>query len=201
MTLKLITPPANEPMSLAEAKVHLRVDADLTQEDALITAFIKAAREHAEHITQRVFMPAVYEQVLDEFPASHICLDTAPVQSIQSVQYVDSLGDTLTVLGSEYLLDDAREPSWCLLGAGAAWPSAYGANSVRVRFVAGYAPLAADAATARAAVPESAKAWMRLAIGTMWRNRETFVQGPMAASIPDSYVDRLLDPLRLWGPT
>lgn len=49
--LKLITAPAAEPITLAEAKLHAR--ADTSAYDSLITALIVAAREECEHITGR----------------------------------------------------------------------------------------------------------------------------------------------------
>ena len=51
MPLQLVTPPAEEPVSLSDAKLHLRVD--FTDDDALILAFIVAARQHSEMLTRR----------------------------------------------------------------------------------------------------------------------------------------------------
>ena len=54
MPLQLVTPPAEEPVSLAEARLHLRVD--FTDDDALITSLIAAARQAAETLTGRQFV-------------------------------------------------------------------------------------------------------------------------------------------------
>ncbi len=56
MPMQLITPAAAEPVSLAEAKLHLRVDFD--EDDALIQALISAARQAAETLTQRQLVTA-----------------------------------------------------------------------------------------------------------------------------------------------
>ena len=66
MPLQLVTPPAEEPVSLAEAKLHLRVD--FPNEDALITALIAAARQAAETLTGRQLVTARWKLVLDSFP-------------------------------------------------------------------------------------------------------------------------------------
>ncbi|MBF5006003.1 head-tail connector protein [Diaphorobacter caeni] len=45
------SPPSAEPITLAEAKTQIRVDAEQIDEDGLIQAFISAAREFAETFT------------------------------------------------------------------------------------------------------------------------------------------------------
>jgi len=62
MPLQLVTPPVDEPVTLAEAKLHLRVDFD--EDDALILALISAARQAAEAIT------AVHHCPLENGPGS-----------------------------------------------------------------------------------------------------------------------------------
>ena len=68
MTLKLITAPAAEPVLLADAKLHLRVDH--IADDDLITSLITAAREAAEHLTGRALITQTWERVLGAFPSS-----------------------------------------------------------------------------------------------------------------------------------
>ena len=62
----LVTAPAAEPLTLAEAKLHLRVDD--TADDALIGALITAARQHAEHDTRRALVTQTWKLALDASP-------------------------------------------------------------------------------------------------------------------------------------
>jgi len=70
MSLTIVTPPAEEPVTLTEAKNHLRVD--LSDDDSLISALIVAAREHAEAITRRAFITQTLKLSLDAFPATTV---------------------------------------------------------------------------------------------------------------------------------
>lgn len=191
MTLKLITGPAAEPITLTEAKLHLRVEH--TVDDDLITALIQAAREQAEHLTGRSLITQTWAQVLDAFPAAEIELGRPPVASITSITYVDPNGDTQTMSSSDYSLDSTTTPGYVLPAATlAAWPNTLDtANAVTVTFVSGYG----DAAD----VPAAVKAWMKLHIGTLYKQREGIAAGVSVASLPDMFVDRLLDPFRVWG--
>lgn len=191
MTLRLITGPAAEPLSLAEAKLHLRVDS--SDEDALITACIVAARQQAEHITGRSLVTQTWERVLDGFPAAEIELGVPPVQSIASIVYADATGATQTLSSAAYVLDDVRVPGWVLPAAGTSWPAtADGINTVRVRFVAGYGNAAA--------VPEGIKAWMRLHVGALYENREAVITAPgvVSSALAGGFADGLLDPYRVY---
>lgn len=58
--LRIKTAATTEPVTLAEAKVHLRVDLDSTAEDALIGTLISAAREAVEQITGQALAVATY---------------------------------------------------------------------------------------------------------------------------------------------
>lgn len=183
MAYKIITPPSEEPVSLAEAKDHCRVDG--SDEDMLITALITAARESAEHETGRALCTQTRELVLDEFPEAFV-LRGAPVQSVVSIKYIDSAGVEQTLDPADYILDKDSEPGFAVAGYGKAWPETYAMiNAVRVRYVCGYG-VASD-------VPASIKAWMLLAIGTLYAQRETMVVG-QSSSLPDRFWHRLLDP-------
>ncbi len=96
----LVTAPTAEPVSLAEAKLHLRVDDNA--DDVLIGALITAARQHAEHDTRRALVTQTWKLVLDAFPESVITLDRAPVSAVVSVVYTDPDGVSQTLAPGGY---------------------------------------------------------------------------------------------------
>lgn len=204
MFLASISPPATEPITLAEAKAHLRVD--LTDDDALITALIVAARQYAESETGRSLITQSWRLVLDGFhggrgpgtagpipsllPGNAILLDQAPVQSITSIQYLDTGGVWQTLPESEWVAELQSAPARITPAFGKTWPAALPQiGSVKVEFVAGYGEAAA--------VPQGIKIWMLLRLAALYENREevsAMRQGKIEA-LP--YVDRLLDAYRV----
>lgn len=187
MPSKLITAPTAEPITLAEAKAHLRVDS--TDEDALITALIVAARQGAETATGRALLPQTWELALDEF-ATEVRLSRAPVSAVDSVKYVDTDGVLQVLDPAAYLLDSHSEPARLTAQFGASWPATRSqANAVLIRYVAGYANAAA--------VPQEIKQWMLLRIGMLYENRESVAAGVSLAEMP--FVDCLLDAYRIWS--
>jgi len=188
MALIRIAAPASEPLALADAKAHCRVDHN--DDDALITALIVAAREQAEHETGRALVTQTWELVHDTFPEAFV-LRKAPIASVTSVKYLDpATGAEQTLDPADTLLDKDSEPGYLVPAYGKAWPTARAVpNAVRCRYVCGYGNAAA--------VPQAIKQWMLLAIGTMYAQRETFASGTVA-NLPDRFWGSLLDPYRLY---
>ncbi len=190
MALKLVTPPATEPVTLVEAKVHLRVDA--VSEDALITSLITAAREYAETVTWRALITQTWKFYCDDWPVGdEILLPNAPLQSVASVKYKDTAGIQTTWGVSNYIVDTDSEPGRVVLGYGLSWPSVtlYPANPIEIEFTAGYG--------VAAAVPASIKQAMLLLIGHLYENREATAAGQTITEVPFA-VKALLSPLRVW---
>lgn len=187
--LKLITAPIFEPVTLAEAKLHCRIDG--TDDDTLVTSLIVAARQAAENRTGRVLITQTWELQLDAFEAE-IELPNPPTQSVVSVKYLDTAGADQTLAGTEYLLDATSEPGLLVPAYGKTWPSTYAVpNAVKVQYKAGYGDAAAS-------VPHGVKQWMLLAIGTWYANREAMVSGALTSrDLPSTFFDALLDPYRI----
>lgn len=187
MGLTLIDPPAEEPVSLAEAKAHCRVDADVTDDDVLITALIVAARRRAEQITARALVTQRWRLSLNRFPADSLDLPLPPLVSVQSITYLDQAGARQPFDASDFdvITDELVGrvvPAW-----GKSWPACrVVAGSVLIEFTAGY-----GAATA---VPQDIKHWVLLTVGTLYAQREALVTGTIVAEIPRAFCDGLLDP-------
>ena len=71
MSAILLNAPASEPVSLAEAKLFLRVEHD--DDDDLIAALIAAARVQVEAQTRRALITQTWRLVRDVWPAGGCC--------------------------------------------------------------------------------------------------------------------------------
>ncbi len=132
MTLTVKTPPADEPVSLEDAKDHLRVDTSAS--DAQIAAQIQAARERAERYLGRSLVTQTLELRLDAFP-SVIDLPRPPIQSVDLIEYIDPDVDTQTL--GQFTVD--REGARIIPAAGNDWPRTLATvNAVTVEYTAGY---------------------------------------------------------------
>ena len=190
--LTVSTPPATEPVSVGEAKTHLRVEQTAIDDDGYIAGLIRAAREHVESYTRRAIINTTYALTLDGFPADGVIrLPRNPVSSITSVAYVDYEGNSQTVSASLYRLDETSLVARLTPAYGEAWPSAqFTTKAVTITFVAGYGVSDSD-------VPESIKHAIKLMIGTYFDPvRETVVMGDSPSEVPQS-AQFLLGPYRI----
>ncbi len=147
MSLELITPPAIEPVTLDEAKAHLKVDT--TDDDALITRLISASRARAEWHTGRAFVTQRWIQWLDRWPICDVVeLEPAPVQSVTSV-IAYAPDDTATVLDpATYQVDAASSPPRLTWKANVFPPANLRTmNAFAIDFTAGYGDAATDVPT------------------------------------------------------
>lgn len=170
MGLVLTVPPEAEPVTLMEAKQHLRVED--TDEDAFITSLITTAREYCEAVQNRAYMTQTWELWLDDWPdKAYIAIPKPPLQEIVSVKYFDTSGKEYVFPESEYIIDNKNQPGGLALAYGKGWPSATlrPANGICVTFTAGYKT--ADE------VPARVKQAILLLVGHWYENREAALTG------------------------
>lgn len=213
MPTVLVIAPIEEPVSLAEARVHLR--AEDTPDGTLIETLVQAAREQVEDFTRRQVMTATYDFLADSFPAagrrwwwaedsgrwavdqvtgivdtSEIELPRPRLQSVTSVKYVDVDGILQTLAATEYEVDVGREPGVVRLAYGKSWPSTRAQkNAVAIRYVCGY--------PSKALVPGRIKAAINLMVGHLYENREDSVVGTIISELKPESAKSLLWPLRI----
>lgn len=102
------TTPSVEPVTLAEAKSHLRVTG--TAEDVYLHQLIQGAREQVEGWTGRALITRTVTLDLDAWEArSPVQLMFPPVASITSVTGYDNDGNTTVVSSSNYYLSGSQE--------------------------------------------------------------------------------------------
>ena len=177
--------PTDEPVTLDEARLHLRVDG--TEEDALIASLICMAREACEMKARRSFCARTLDLHLTAWPASEqIEFADPPLQSVVSIIYTDKDGNTATVQATDYVVYNAVEPGLLVLKGTATWPSVdlMPGPSIVVRYVAGYAT--------PAAVPTIYKQAMLLTIGHLYENREAVVVGTITNVLPQAAESLLM---------
>lgn len=92
MRLRLKTAPTIEPITLAEAKLHLRVDS--ADDNTLITALIITARQLAEREVRRAFITQTWQMYLDSAKAE-IEIPKPPLQSIESIKAISAVESTV----------------------------------------------------------------------------------------------------------
>lgn len=206
----VVTAPAAEPLSLAEASLHLRLD--YTNDDTLVTALITAAREHVEMALSRALVTRTIDFYRDQFPgippwprSEVIELPQPPLIAVTQLAFTDTAGTVhdWTVSGTDLInevgavnahVDTVNQPGRIVLAYSQVWPNQVlkTTNALRIRYTCGYGNASA--------VPVAAKQAMLMLIGTWYQNRESVTSGTLLTTDEVKHgVERLLAPLKNWN--
>lgn len=199
MALVRTVEPADEPVTLVEAKTHLKQD--LTDDDNLIRALIAAARSAVEEDTHRALCTQTLRLTIDDdWPlrrersrdVRQIVLPRPPLASVTSVTYVDLNGATQTLATSQYTVSKRETGLWTIAPAyDVIWPDVRCVpEAITVTYIAG---------SAVSAVPAPIKSAILLLIGHWYENREAVITGTIATTLPMT-VRYLLDPYCIRTP-
>lgn len=183
-----------EPITLAEARLHLRVDTYGSPEehpdDNLILAQLSAAREWCEKYLGLAIANQTIEVALDAFD-NPINLPFGPVVSVSYLRYLDADGVEQTISTPDYIFDDFSGR----LTPADSWPTPkVVTNAVKVRYQVGYS-LPGESPTNRQ-LPFAIRAAILLILGDLYEHRENsstdkLEQVPMAAqTLLDMYRER-----------
>ena len=172
--MTVIAPPAFEPLTLPEVKVWLRLDADYTAEDDLLRGLIQAAREWAEHYTQRAFVERTIEVTGTLVGVVGIGTPLGPIAEVVSV----TLAGTTLPAEDYYRRDGDLDDMVYLLQRTTAAPLVLRAKVGTV--------------TDPAQLPACLRAAMQLCITEWWEKRGDSVRSKPTAA------ENLLNSLRRW---
>ena len=194
MKAKKVTQPANQPITLDEAKAHCRVT--FADDDALIEQLIKAATSEMETRLQRTLCDSTWSITLDNLPDGGIRLPHPPLLQVNSVVYFSEAGTQLTLSSDDYIVDTASEPGWIVPAPNKEWPATQSGriNSVTVTYRAGYR-LGGTSHEQRDAVPRDIRAYLLIRVATMYENREGIVTGTIVSNV--TALDSLWQPYRV----
>ena len=192
-----VAAPVAEPITLAEAKAHLKVTH--SSQDDYIGALITAAREQIAGINGwlgRCLVEETFDLKLDFFPAC-IAIPVAPLRSVTSITYLDSEGDSQTLAPSLYQVSGigasmggAIQPAY-----EQGWPTTRDEpEAVTVRFAAGYPSDGLSPEDLAANVPAPVKEALKLLVKQAFDDKDA--EDPAGAMQIDKAVERLLAPYR-----
>lgn len=160
--LSVTSLPSIEPITTAEAKAFLRVD--ISDDDTLIDALIKSARQFCEEYTGRTLINTTYKLSLDgfiedqvpikeglyqapymNFYKRYIALPRPPLVSVTSVKTFNDSDTESTFASSKYYVDTQRNPGRVVLRDGETFPTDLRvANAVEITYVGGYGAVASN---------------------------------------------------------
>jgi uncharacterized phiE125 gp8 family phage protein len=182
----LLTPASLEPLTLAEAKAHLRVEHN--DEDALIGALIKSARVHVEAATRRALITQRWRLVRDEWPSGgRLMIAPAPLKQLVAARVYNSDGGTQALDLAAFIVDKAA--AVLTLTPGAVVTPGRSAAGIEIDLDAGYGDAAAD-------VPEPLRQAIRLLLAHWYDNRGIAAASGETAARPAS-VSALIAPYRV----
>lgn len=172
-----VTPVSVEPVTLAEAKLHLREDSDA--KDSLIEAAITAAREIVERQTARALAPADYVWASSAGVVAPVTrIPFGPISAVTEVSYADADGVRQVVPQASYAADLDR-------------------STIRLTPAESWSALSVKFSVAPSYVPGALKAAILLLVGDLITNTEAGTEKPL---VENPAVQNLMMPFRLVLP-
>lgn len=163
MSLRTITPPAQAPVTVEDAKDHIRLALDIDADDDLVGDFIDAATRLTESYANRSWISRTVEMVLDDLSGGEIVLWGQPVVSVTGIWATD-VNDVETEIATTVYRASAASGR-IVLRRGQVWPTNLAEiDAYRIRYVAGYGEAIED-------VPEPARQAIKMQVAEWYENR------------------------------
>ncbi len=188
-TVEVVT----EPVSLAEAKAHLRVD--ISDDDSDITGMIETTRAFVEWDTGRSFAQHTYRADLFRF-YDQIVLPGRPIQSITSIKYFDTASPQVLTTLSTNVYSLVKDTIY--RNGGQVWGThSLRPDAVQIIYVTGWADQSSPVGV-NAGFPKMIYRAMLLIIGDLYENREAQFTTNFQQIQPNLTVKAMLNPYRVY---
>jgi uncharacterized phiE125 gp8 family phage protein len=188
MSSILLTAPALEPVTLADAKSFLRVEH--TDDDAVIASLIAAARSHIEAQTRRALIVQSWRLIRDAWPSEgRIAALPVPLLAITAARVLAEDGTPQAIDLEALVADTAAAPAviafapWSLAAPGRR------IGGIEIDIEVGYGADVDD-------VPEPLRQAVRLLVAHWYENRGLIAVGRSVAVLPLT-VAALIAPYRV----
>lgn len=184
----LLTPPASEPVSLAEAKAFLRIEHD--DDDGVIAALIAGARLHIEMQTRRATITQVWRLTRDVWPTGGVVpILPAPLQVLLAARVYRSDGGADVIAPENFTVDAIPAPGRLGFTRGALPAPERVGGGIEFDVVVGYGDAPED-------VPQPLRQAILLLAAHWYENRALISASGEVASVPSSVL-ALIAPYRV----
>lgn len=178
MAAILLSAPALEPLTVAEAKSYLRVETG--DDDTVIAALIAAARSHVQAMTRRALIAQTWRYVLDVWPPEgRLRLRMGPLRTLIAARVFDAGGNASAIDTATFVLDKAADviasPAWALPQPGRA------VAGIELDIQLGYGTAASD-------VPDALRHAIRVLVAHWYDNRGQVAIGQSVPMMPASVI-------------
>jgi uncharacterized phiE125 gp8 family phage protein len=185
MALVYRSGPTVEPLSLAEAKAHLRLET--SADDALVASLMITSRLHIEAALGLALTAQDWTLVLDAWPATGVVnIPMRPVTAVTAVRVRASDGTPSVVPTATYVFEGAGLPPRLVPASGALPNPGRAAGGIEIDFTAGFG-------TTAGSVPEPIRQALKLLVAHWYEHRDPVEIGDPAMAIPPA-VSALLKP-------
>lgn len=187
MALVMKSGPAAEPVTLQEAKAHLRIDH--AAEDVLISSLILTSRLHVEAALDLALIDQTWTLQLDAWPiGGSLDIPLSPLNVVSAVRVMGGAGGTVTIAPQSYIVDTGSRPPRIVFEPGSQPRPGVRAMGIEVEFTAGFGAEPAH-------VPAPLRHAILMLVAHWYENRDVSEAGSPAARIPEQ-IGELIAPFR-----
>lgn len=175
--IELVTGPTTEPITISEAKNHMRVEHN--DDDVVIAGLIDVAVNYVD--ATGMLGKAMITQTWAEYFGPHVStvrLSLGPVQSVSSIQYYDTDNALQTATLSNFYVIGQKGYMTIYPKSGYTWPTVFNReDAIKITYVIGYGDTAAS-------VPATVRHALKMLVAHYYENRENELIGVNSKTLP-----------------